>query len=261
MDLGLAGTAVAITGASRGIGAAVARAFAAEGVGRLELVSRTDADLKSLAAAITEQCGTRIDVHALDVGAAADRDELCRRIGTVDILVNNAGAVPAGRLVGADLDTWKSSWELKVWGFVDLTQRMLERMSAGHGGVIVNNIGVAGERPDPAYVAGTAANAALIALTRAVGADSLDAGVRILGVNPGLVETDRIRQILGDRAHEQFGDRQAWRRLTEDRPGGRLATPQEIADSIVFLASERSSYTSGTVLTIDGGFSAQGRTF
>jgi NAD(P)-dependent dehydrogenase (short-subunit alcohol dehydrogenase family) len=99
------------------------------------------------------------------------------------------------------------------------------------------------------------ANAALITMTRAVGAESIRHGVRVVGVSPGYVETDRQIVRWKARAREQLGDENRWRELTTVYPLGRLGTVDEVANTVVFLASERSSYTSGTVVTIDAGFS------
>jgi NAD(P)-dependent dehydrogenase (short-subunit alcohol dehydrogenase family) len=131
-------------------------------------------------------------------------------------------------------------------------------MCARKRGVIVNIVGTAGERPSAGYIAGSMANAALMAMSRALGAESLDSGVRVVAVNPGATETERIYAILKARAKSQLGDENRWRELTSRLPGGRLGSAEEVAAMVAFLCSDRSSYTSGTVITIDGG--ASGRT-
>lgn len=117
----------------------------------------------------------------------------------------------------------------------------------GHG-VIINDIGAAGERADFDYIAGSAGNAALMAFTRALGGRSLRDGIRVVGVNPGPVETERITALMN--ASEGF------RQGLSGLPAGRIATPREIADMMAFLASDRSAYTSGVIVTIDGGLCA-----
>jgi NAD(P)-dependent dehydrogenase (short-subunit alcohol dehydrogenase family) len=119
--------------------------------------------------------------------------------------------------------------------------------------VIVNDIGNAGERIDFDYICGTAGNASLIAFTRAMGGRSIDWGVRIVGVNPGPVETERMTKLMRRRALDRFGDESRWRELYENLPLKRMATVEEVADLIVFLASDRASFITGTTVTIDGG--------
>lgn len=260
MELGLAGKTVLVTGASRGIGAAIASGFAAEGVDRIHVTSRSKDGLAALAHSIVSTTGVEVVPHALDLGLVEAREELFADVGVVDILVNNAGAIPPGPLDSADLSTWRTSWELKMWGYIDLTQRYLAAME-GAGGVIINNIGISGERPDSKYVAGSTANAGLMGFTRAVGSTSMDRGVRVVAVNPGPVETDRLISALKSRARDEDGDESRWRQYTQGYPGGRIARPGEVADLVVFLASARSSYISGCVVTLDGGFASRGTAF
>jgi hypothetical protein len=123
--------------------------------------------------------------------------------------------------------------------------------------VIVNVTGTAGENPDANYVAGCAGNAALMAFSKAIGGSSIDKGVRVLAVNPGPVDTDRIRTMLKTWAEAEFGDAERWPELTQKWPMGRAAKPEECADLVVFAASARASYISGVVYTIDGGLGAR----
>jgi NAD(P)-dependent dehydrogenase (short-subunit alcohol dehydrogenase family) len=120
------------------------------------------------------------------------------------------------------------------------------------GGVIVNIIGSAGERFNPGYITGSTGNAALMAFTRSLGKDASKDGMRIVGINPGPVATDRFERLQRARAKTELGDEARWRELTSGLPFGRAATPEEIASAIAFLASPRSAYTNGTILTIDG---------
>jgi NAD(P)-dependent dehydrogenase (short-subunit alcohol dehydrogenase family) len=129
-------------------------------------------------------------------------------------------------------------------------------MVAKGGGVIINIIGAAGERPDFNYIAGSAGNAALMAFTRALGSKSLKDQVRVVGINPGPVDTDRIRQLARTWAKARLGDESRFSEILAEFPGGRAATPREIGDLAAFLASPRSGYTTGTIVTVDGGISA-----
>jgi hypothetical protein len=140
-----------------------------------------------------------------------------------------------------------------VFGFINLSRAVYAGMKARGRGVIVNIMGGAGERPDAAFIVGSAGNAGLAAFTRALGGRSLDDGVRVVGINPGMIATERMRTLLEDRAEKTHGDRTRWQDFVSNLPLGRGGEPREVADAVLFLASGRSSYTSGTVLTIDGG--------
>jgi hypothetical protein len=199
-----------------------------------------------------------VTCHAFDLASSENVRSLARACIDVDILVNNAGAIPQGTISSLDEETWRRAWDLKVFGFVNLTREIYPAMCGRRSGVIVNVIGTAGERPYPSYIAGSMGNASLIAMTRALGADSPKHGVRVVGVNPGGTETDRQVARWRARAEQEFGTAEHWRELTKGFPFGRLATVDEVVNMVVFLCSVRSSYTTGTVVTIDGGASARG---
>lgn len=258
MNLDLSGRTALVTGGSKGIGLAVAKALAAEGC-RLHLAARNPADLERAAAAIRQAHGVEVRVHASDLSQAAAAEALAEASEGVDILVNNAGAIPGGALDAIDDATWRRSWDLKVFGYVALTRAVYASMRARRRGVIVNVIGVAGQTPVASYISGSAANAALMMFTRALGGVSLDDGVRVVGVNPGPVATDRMVTLMRTRAASDLGDAERWPELLSRLPGGRPAKPEEVADLVAFLASDRAAYITGTVVTIDGGLSARGR--
>jgi len=252
MDLKLAGRSALITGGSKGIGLATARWFAAEGVD-VCLVARSADDLKRAAETVRAGASVTVETLAGDLSDPAVRAAVVTRFPDVDILINNAGAVPGGPLDKVDEATWRAAWDLKMFGYIDMARRYFARMKARRRGVIVNIIGVGGERLDFNYIAGSTGNAGLIAFTRALGGQSPDFGIRVLGVNPGPVATERMEFLGRERAARELGDPERWRERFAQMPWGRPATCDEIAASVVFLASDLSSYTSGTILTIDGG--------
>ena len=256
MDLGLSGRTALVTGASRGIGFGVAQSLAAEGC-HLHLVSRSASDLEKARDRITQVHEVDVTLHALDLSSRENVRTLAAACSDVDILINNAAAIPRGRLAIMEEEAWRSAWDLKVFGFVNLTREIYPAMCERRSGVIVNVIGATGERPSANYIAGSMGNASLIALTRSLGAVSVQNNVRVVGVNPGATETDRQVMRLRERAEDEFGTADRWRELTTVFPFGRLATVAEIANMIVFLCSDRSSYTTGTVVTVDGGASAR----
>ena len=256
MDLELKGKTALVTGASKGIGLGVAESLAAEGAD-LHLCARTEADLRTAKERLETAHGVAVAIHPLDLSQSSSARELAQACGDVDILVNNAGAIPGGDLEAINEEIWREAWDLKVFGYVNLTREILKRMKACGQGVIVNVIGLAGERPNAGYIAGAAGNASLMAFTRALGAGSLDYGVRLVAVNPGPVETDRNVYLNKIRAKAELGDESRWRELYKKMPLGRAASVREVADMVVYLASPRASYISGTVVTVDGGLSGR----
>ena len=259
MDLKLGGRSVLVTGGSKGIGLAIARGFASEGC-RLRLVARSGNQLEQAAALIRKAHPVEVRTSALDLCDAAARDRFVAGCGEIDILVNNAGSIPGGTIEDIDDVTWHAAWELKVYGYIAMTRAFFTRMKARGRGVIINVIGTAGERVDAGYIAGSSANAGLMALTRALGSTSVDAGVRVVGVNPGPVDSDRLESLVKRRAKARFGDESRWREIYRNMPFGRPATPEEIAATVVFLGSDLSSYTSGAIFTVDGGLAARSAT-
>jgi len=254
MDLNLGGRRALITGASKGIGRAIALALAAEGC-VLHLAARGRAELEFLADQLAADGLPRPGVHVIDLSARGTPATLAEECGPLDILVNNAGAIPRGDVESVDEDQWRNAWALKVFGTIDLSRAVLAGMRDRRHGVIINIIGLAGERPNADYIVGSTGNAALMAFTRGVGSASIDSGVRVLGVNPGLVNTERLQSILRAQAVQRFGEEERWRECQDASklPAGRAAEPKEVADVAVFLASDRASYMSGTIVTVDGG--------
>ncbi len=252
MDLQLKGHTALVTGGSRGIGFGVAQALAAEDC-NLHLASRNAADLETARSKITAAHPVKVTCHALDLGLAENADRLARECGEIDILINNAGAIPQGGITDFDDQTWRAGWELKMFGYINLTREVYRGMCARRRGVIINVIGGAGERPTAGYIAGSIANSGLMTMSRALGAESPKFGVRVLGLNPSATATDRGVVRWRNQAQKELGDAERWQELTKGFPFGRPASVEEVANVIVFLASERASYMSGTVVSVDGG--------
>jgi NAD(P)-dependent dehydrogenase (short-subunit alcohol dehydrogenase family) len=260
MDLHLAGKTALITGASRGIGRAIALKFASEGIAEVILVARDAEALGEVAEIIRKQYGTAVQSMAADLAEARVPQTVTAKFPHVDILVNNAADSLPGTLEGTSDREWRSSAELKIYSYVELVRAYYAGMKKRGGGVILNNIGSAGENWDAAYVIGSTLNAAMMAFTRATGGVSLDDGIRVVGVNPGPVATDRIMRLMKRRAKDTFGDENRWQEFFSNLPGKRAATTEEVADLFAFLASPLAGYISGTIITIDGGNASRGKT-
>jgi 3-oxoacyl-[acyl-carrier protein] reductase len=242
MDLDLRGRRALVTGASKGIGKACAEALGAEGC-------------EVLVAARNPAAGP--NAKAIDLSQRGAPEALADWAGEIDILINNAGAIPGGDLLKIDEETWRRAWDLKVFGYINLSRRVYASMKRRGRGVILNIIGSAGEKMDAAYIAGSTANAGLMAFTRALGGASHADGIRVLGINPGPVSTDRLTSLYKQRAEALLGDPARYEELFANMSFGRPATPEEIAAAAVFLVSDRSAYTSGCILTIDGGLASR----
>jgi NAD(P)-dependent dehydrogenase (short-subunit alcohol dehydrogenase family) len=262
MDLELRGKSVLITGASKGIGLACAHGFAAEGA-NVHLAARNTAALETAAEDIRKKHKVKATVHTVDLGVTGNAVSLGQQCGGVDVLVNNAGAIPQGTLTQLTDERWRKAWDLKVFGFFNLTREIYKRMCERGAGVVVNIIGAAGENHRASYIAGTTGNASLIAFTRALGGESVDHGVRVVGVNPGRILTERQIDHIQDRAQKELGDRGRWKeilaKMSEKLPFKRTGDPAEVSDLVCYLASARASYISGVVYTIDGGASTRPR--
>jgi NAD(P)-dependent dehydrogenase (short-subunit alcohol dehydrogenase family) len=252
MDLQLTGKRALITGGSKGIGRATALLLAEEGMD-LVLVARDQTALDAAAQAVRARRQVVVTTLAADLSSEAEVKRIAEAAGPVDLLVNNAGAIPPGGLLAVDNEAWRRAWDLKVFGFISLCRQVYPAMAAGGGGVIVNIIGAAGEKFPPGYIAGATGNAALMAFTRALGHASQKDNIRVLGINPGSTATERMEMLQRFRAKAELGDENRWTEYAATAPFGRLGKPEEIAAAVAFLASPHSGYTTGTILTIDGG--------
>ncbi|HTM59106.1 MAG TPA: short-chain dehydrogenase/reductase [Burkholderiales bacterium] len=237
MDLGLKGKSVLVTGGSKGIGLACAKAFAAEGC-KVHLAAR-DKDRLGQAA---KPLGAT--THSVDLRDGAALRQLAKACSDVDILVNNAGDIPGGTIESLDEAKWRHAWELKVFGFINLTREMYPHLKKRKG-VIVNVIGMAGEHGTFEYICGAAANAGLANFTKALGRGYAQHGVRVVGVHPPSTRTDRIITLMKAQAKAKFGDEGRYEELL-----GNVIEPEQVGDTVCFLASARAGQLSGVVLNL-----------
>ncbi|GAB7525263.1 SDR family oxidoreductase [Paraburkholderia sp. 2C] len=262
MDLGLKGKVVLITGGSKGIGLACARAFAVEGA-KVAIVSR---DPANLARAREQLKGEGLQVHLARADlhnphSAADVvEEATQALGEIDILVNSAGAARRYDPEALDADAFRATMEAKYFPYIypqqEVLRRMVARVKSGQTaepGTIVNIIGMGGKYASDIHIAGGAANAALMLATVGLAHYHARYGIRINAINPGLALTERIEEGLAVDAQQQGIDIAEARARGEAKvPLGRFAKPEEIADVAVFLASRRASYVTGALVPMDG---------
>ncbi len=258
MDLKLKDKVALITGASRGLGATSARLLAMEGV-KLALTARTKAELDALAEAIRADSGADVLPIPMDLttpdASEAVRDAALSAYGRIDILINCAGASQGGVFWEIPDRTWSESFELKLMGTIRMMRAVIPSMIERKYGRIVNVVGNTGLQPSPRLIPGSAANAALLAVTRGVVEDLAPHNIVANAVNPGPTRTERwitlmnrLAQSSGRTVAEVEGD------YKRQIPRGQLAEPEEIGGLIVFLASDKAANLTGAALTADGGW-------
>jgi len=261
MDLKLNGKHVLITGASKGIGLACAHAFAQEGA-RLSLVARDLATLNAAQAQLNEQyADIEVAVYSAnlidDKAAQSALDKAQARFGEVDVLVNSAGA--AKRTPAAELtpQAWRDALDAKFFTYINMMNPVAQQMANRGQGTIVNVIGAGGKTASPIHLPGGSANAALMLATAGMAAAFGPQGVRVNAVNPGQTLTERLKEGLAATCKQEGIDMdEALKRATARVPLGRLADAEEIAQAVVFLASEQASYITGVNISMDGGSAA-----
>jgi NAD(P)-dependent dehydrogenase (short-subunit alcohol dehydrogenase family) len=251
MDLGLKDKRVLITGGSKGIGLACARAFVAEGA-RVALVSRSQENLNK--AKDNLKSAYTIATDLTDAAAAAAMVERVEKeFGAIDVLVNSAGA--AKRTDADDLSpaAWRAGMDAKYFSYINVIDPMIKRMGKRGRGAIINVIGSGGKVASPTHLAGGAANAALLLATAGLAYAYASKGVRVVGVSPGVTKTERVAEGLKAEAKRaNVSEEQAYKQMIARLPMGRPAEPEEIADIVVFAASERGRYLTGANISTDG---------
>lgn len=263
MDLQLKDKVVLITGGSKGIGLACAQGFLGEG-SRVAIVSRDAGNLANakqhlekavpgLATAVPERLLT-VAAEMNDPWAVSSMvDRVEATLGPIDVLVTSAGA--ARRTPPEDLTpaAWRAAMDAKYFSYVFAIDAVIKRMASRGRGAIVNVIGAGGKVASPTHMAGGAANAALMLVTAGMASAYAGKGIRVNAVNPGLTLTERLKEgLIAEAKHAGISTEEALTRAKARLPLGRIATPEEVANAVLFLASAKASYISGAIVAMDG---------
>jgi 3-oxoacyl-[acyl-carrier protein] reductase len=252
MDLELKGRVAIVTGASQGIGRAIAETLAAEGM-PIAIVARRQEELDRLAATLPTEClvqAADLRDPAVPAGVVA---AVIKRFGKLDLLVNNAGSAKRGDFLELSDADWDDGYGLKFFGAMRLCRAAWPHLKESHG-CIVNIAGMGGRTASAEFTIGGSVNAAVLNLTKALADRGVQDGVRVNAINPGLVVTDRLRARIQQVVSEKGVDEDsAARQLATGMRIARFGQPREIAEAVAFLASPRSAYCQGTLMDIDGG--------
>ncbi len=256
MELGLTGKVALVTGASRGLGRAIAEALAREGCDVVAAARSAEA-LKALAETLARDTGRRVVPSIADLsepeGVALAVATAEREFRRLDILVNNAGATRRGDVFALTEADWQDGFALKFFGYVRLTRASWPLLKAARG-AIVNIIGIGGRTPGAEFAIGGSVNAGLLAFTKTMAEIGIRDGVRVNAINPGAIETDRLQARLQRHAEATGAGIEAARRdLAREMGIGRFGRAAEIGDAVAFLASTRADYLQGALIDIDGG--------
>ncbi len=244
-----------ITGAASGIGAGTAERFAEEGAA-LVLVDREGAALEAVQRTISKTGGVRVLAVRADVSIASDIvrvvDEALRAFGRIDVVFNNAGIMPHGAFLDLDEDTWDSVMAINVKGMMLMCRAVIPHMLQQGGGSIINTSSVMATLTEPGYEAYTSSKAAVIGLSKALAVSYAEQGIRCNALCPGWVDTPMNRTL----ADELGGLDKLYPMIKAQQPTGKMASVREVANVVLFLASDESSAVTGSALYVDGAASA-----
>jgi len=258
VDLGIAGKAALICGSSAGLGRAIADALAAEGC-RVALNGRDEERLNHAVALLAQRHDTEIAAFQADVSVPAQATDLVEqvalRFGSVDILVCNAGGPAAAPFASTPVESWQAALDLNLLSTIHLCRAALPLMRAGHWGRIICLTSVAARQPIQGLILSTTARAGVLGFAKCLSDEVATEGITVNAVCPGYMHTDRISDLVAQRAAQTKRDTNAvMAGYVADIPAGRMGEPEELAAAVAFLASARAAYVTGVALQVDGGY-------
>ena len=257
MDLGLKNRVAIVAASSQGIGKATAEAFAAEGC-RLAICARNEQSLRAVAESIQQQHGVEIVAEPLDVTDATAVGEFVShavaKFGSADICVTNAGGPPAKGFLAATLDEWKKALEQNFLSTVYFAREVIPHMQRKRWGRIITITSITTKQPVADLVLSNAVRAAVVGLVKSLANEFGKDGILVNNVGPGYTATDRLKELAKSRsAASGKSEAEIFESWAVDAPLKRLGEPREVAETIVWLASERASYVTGQTVLVDGG--------
>jgi 3-oxoacyl-[acyl-carrier protein] reductase len=257
MDLGLKGRGVIVAASSQGIGLATAQAFAREGA-QVAMCARTEKTLREAAAKVRGETGAEIYDEPLDVtdGVQVQRfvEQVAKRFGRIDVCVTNAGGPPAKNFLSTSLDEWRRAVDMNLMSTVHLAKAVIPYMQKHRWGRIVTITSVSVKQPVPDLVLSNSVRAAVVGLVKSLSNEFGKDGILVNNVAPGYTATERLQELAGVRALAGgISPEKVYETWAADTPVQRLGKPEEIADVILWLASDRAAYVTGQTILADGG--------
>ncbi len=258
MDLGLKGKVALVAGASRGFGKAIAWEFAREGA-RVAICARGEEVLRATALEIAVDTGSEVFPVVADVTQSEDIRRLVSAVeehfGQIDILVNNAGGPPTGAFMDFDDEAWEAALQLNLMSTIRLCRAVLPGMRARGWGRIVNLTSASVKQPIDGFILSSAARSGVVAMAKTLANECAAEGITVNNVCPGWTLTNRVKNLAEERARKEGKTvQEVVADYAADIPARRLGHPEELAALVVFLASERAAYITGTTIQVDGGY-------
>ena len=256
METGLRNRVAIIAGSSQGLGLATAEAFAAEGT-HLALCARNQQSLEQVAASLRKRFEVQVHAGRVDVRNSASIhsfvEDVARRFDRIDVCVTNAGGPPAREFLEASDAEWDDAFALNLRSAAVFARAVIPHMQRQRWGRIVTISSITVRMPQPQLVLSNAIRAGVMGLVRSLANDFAKDGILVNNVAPGYTATDRLKELIGRRIAEGESEKQVTEQWVSQIPLCRLGRPEEIADAILFLASERASFITGQTLLVDGG--------
>ena len=257
MDLGLKGKVAIVAASSQGIGLATAEAFAAEGC-RVAMCSRTHATLADAAERIVRRFGAEVYSEAFDVtdAVAVSRfvKAVAEKFGGVDVCVTNAGGPPGKSFLDASLEDWQRTIDANFLSAVHFAREVIPLMQKKRWGRIITITSITTKQPVADLVLSNAVRAGVVGLVKSLANEFGKDGILVNNVGPGFTATERLKQLARTRASVSgIAEQSLLDGWAADSALKRIGTPQEVAETIVWLASERAAYVTGQTILVDGG--------